>query len=1806
MRFFVSFYFDQLMLIVNNPDTLPLRMIKLTFWSFYFLLFLVVFNTATVLCFSTSPWFSFLLSNTGMHSINGNQDQFLAPLDFLVNQPVSMPNLCSILDHLCPDGIEDCFIEEFGTILRNCYFKATASLDVDEGFSTTDKLINYEIIESFIEELFLSPTLVFLYFECNINWRSYLLGNAGAHALNGNTEPTFYQSMCSRPSRTNNVYMIHYLFPFVNDEIDDKLLDIALSSYDLFSFMDDEGFFGNNYDTNFEMLENTLNIIINDPDLVCLRYKANHWKSHLITNAGMHSTNGNTQPQSYFPAIPVDVNMKVSPEFDITMSTLTDAINKRFDVNVTHDISQDTSETIKTFSETLEKASSNISMSSLETTFSLDNDTILGVSAIIALIGSSINYYVRPNKMNGCIFGASILFAVTRHGPLSFDFSFLKNLGEDSNPRPQISTGELTEVVTTIATLICAYTCANKPGDSLIKNVVSELMNFKKYTSSLDTLLKFAVSSFENCVNFVRRHVLGLSSISFLETGRHDLDSLLKRVRELDDKIHLTQFTYTLENSHMVHSMHQDAIKLLSQLPRDKDSSAMCAALTNAIAYIFRLKTKMDAMNLNLEGIRQEPCSVLLRGAPGIGKSQAMEHLCYRMLPVLVPEDKVEQAMKTPTHFIHNRQAENVFWEGYDHEKVITLFDDLGQARDVQGQPDNEIMNVIRAINVFEYNLHVAGIEKKGNTKFVSKMVIGNTNMPTQEFNSIIEPRAFFRRFDVIVDVCPKPQFCTDETRNLDIWKRKLDYSKLPIGCEGITSMHPDILDFHGYDYNTKSLNGKVYDFDGLVEAMKAMNQVKISRFSQYQKELNVSKAAPQVDWKTFKLSRDRFDFDNSDVDQKVKDYLRKFIVNPDYKHCCQMLCSAYRRQTGFDHKLEFVVAVFLECTPAFEESHSWDFETLAGYLLDETMDISSVPVFGIKYNPTFYSRLDLAYTGFKSSFNSFFKDNYPKLALIPIIIPTIYMCVSTFSTFYNIYTSYSGGSESGHNRTNKDRTTYKKPPTMRHAQQVAGITPQAMLSYDKSNIEVLNKVVARNVYEIILPNNEEVSGFATFIKGNVFMLNRHFVSLCIARQEEDSNFINDEFRLHKPNTDVYVTLPMSVLFNFKVTTVLDDQDVAFVECPKYVSQHSDITKYFVSRNDAHKFKDLVFRLVIPCHNNYRSWLGKAEPMDSIPVFDTTVPYLIRKGYRYMAMTQSGDCGSLFTLCSAHSNAKKIMGIHTAGSPDGYSYATAIFEEDLLEVLEMFDKQVTIDLDTEIFPQSDFTFANKSLAPLYKTTAGVHAPAKSHKIRSELYGKVAPVRTAPCHLRPFRADGILIDPMSNALSKYCKNNVHIESFALSCISSQLFDDLVRTSPNHNDPRIYSFEEAILGLENDTLFSSLSRTSSPGYPDNVDRNVKGKGKSHWLGSETEYDLSNPRALQLKKDVEAIIKDASNLIRNEHIYNDFLKDETRPIEKVNLGKTRLVSSCPMRLLIAYRMYFGAFVRWIAGNKIQNGSAVGVNCYSNDWDMMAKCLDSKGSGRNKGAGDYAAFDASELSSIHIQILDIINDFYHDENNDVRYILFLELTNSRHINGDNVYEWNGSLPSGNPLTTIVNNLYNFFCFRYCWLASHDFDVTCLPNFLDHVYMIVLGDDNIFSVSEEKLPIFNMLSIERHMKTIGMTYTSDDKESQIGQMKTLEEITFLKRHFRYSKELCRYVAPLALFTIVEMLNWTTHGPDSITITEDNVRTATLELALHDKDVFERFTKKILPAVQAEGLKMPKSTSYLQCHLTCSGLDSHF
>lgn len=275
----------------------------------------------------------------------------------------------------------------------------------------------------------------------------------------------------------------------------------------------------------------------------------------------------------------------------------------------------------------------------------------------------------------------------------------------------------------------------------------------------------------------------------------------------------------------------------------------------------------------------------------------------------------------------------------------------------------------------------------------------------------------------------------------------------------------------------------------------------------------------------------------------------------------------------------------------------------------------------------------------------------------------------------------------------------------------------------------------------------------------------------------------------------------------------------------------------------------------------------------------------------------------------------------------------------------------------------------------------------------------------------------------------------------------------------------------------------------------------------------------------------------------------------------------------------MYFGAYQQWFQINRIDNQSTIGLNVYSNEWHVLATRLLSKApiGSKNIGAGDYKGFDGSENPSIHWEILDIINSFYDDgiDNARIRKVLWYELVNSLHYFNGRIIEWTSSLPSGHPMTAIVNNMYNGIAFRFCWYNIFK-NTPFEDKFEDKVYLATMGDDNVFSVSLDAMDNFNESTIADSMKLLGLHYTKEDKTTPDATLRNITEVEFLKRQWRYDQSLKRYVAPLRLNRLLETINWTKKGPYTVDIPRDNVDTILMELSLHDKSTFDQWSEKLV------------------------------
>ena len=407
-------------------------------------------------------------------------------------------------------------------------------------------------------------------------------------------------------------------------------------------------------------------------------------------------------------------------------------------------------------------------------------------------------------------------------------------------------------------------------------------------------------------------------------------------------------------------------------------------------------------------------------------------------------------------------------------------------------------------------------------------------------------------------------------------------------------------------------------------------------------------------------------------------------------------------------------------------------------------------------------------------------------------------------------------------------------------------------------------------------------------------------------------------------------------------------------------------------------------------------------------------------GLIYTAPTEVGDCGSILLTIDPRFSRPTIIGFHTAGQRVGaqrVAYGTFIPSE----TIDQMKKQVGSFGLQEVAEVEDVKIEGFSAL---HTAQQPRVPKESKIVPSELAADLWDVTTKPAYLAKFKnAKGEIVDPSLKARLKYSHQEVFVDSDVLE-VSHTCVQRLVLSENRSRlwEPHVFDFETAVAGKDGVDFMDAINRSTSPGYPFVLEN--KQKGKTKWFGADGKIDMGSSGVKEVREMVTKCIEDAKNGIRNEHIFVDYLKDERRPIAKVEEGKTRQFMACGMVYLIAMKMYFGDFIRSICENRITNGIAVGVNPYE-EWDTLYRHLKNT-STKKMTAGDYSSFDARIPVPIGYKVLEIVEQFYYNstpQDRKVREVLFLEIINSMHLSNGIVYEFVGGNPSGQPMTRTIRS---------------------------------------------------------------------------------------------------------------------------------------------------------------------------------------
>jgi hypothetical protein len=773
-------------------------------------------------------------------------------------------------------------------------------------------------------------------------------------------------------------------------------------------------------------------------------------------------------------------------------------------------------------------------------------------------------------------------------------------------------------------------------------------------------------------------------------------------------------------------------------------------------------------------------------------------------------------------------------------------------------------------------------------------------------------------------------------------------------------------------------------------------------------------------------------------------------------------------------------------------------------------------------------------------------------------------------------------------------------------------IKPESLVTGNLNLHNVMTMVLNNSLFEVWLPTEEgfqkegthSKAGYGIVVNGTSMIMPWHFYSVLGSCVAEGRVSLDDQVILKKLQVGVPVKY-VSVKEFLEGAVEWDEgekRDVILVRLPRHFQPCKTILKHFATeqQHDHYtKFNGVVF---VPNsetgHDRYHAVFTQHGPVEvnGVAFGDD---FSVAQCYSYEAGTSEGDCGSP-AYVDDKQKPSVLIGFHVAGvAARRKGYSTRLSQEFLQAYLDLAKEdyvfEETLDLDVE-----PVTEVKATMDMLGKASAHCKVPGRQihSAIReSPLKDKIFVSQQLPARLGFMTIDGERVDVMDLSQKGYSPPDIYIPEEELKEATLAISDHLEHVSTKNVDRKVMTFEVAVKGEGDGSEFRGIPRVKSAGYPYNTMSGLK--SKERFFGKDMDYNLNTPEALKLKEDVMSIVEKAKRGIRVTHVFTDSLKDERRPKEKVYAGKTRMFSGSPTELLILQRMYFGSFVKWLVCNRVDNNIAIGVNPYGDEWDYIARQLNKFGDVQNKGAGDFSGLDKREVSRIMWCCYDVMDMWYNDgeENRQIRKILFYEVVNSLHVNGKIFSFWRGSMSSGGFLTAPFNSLYVIFLFVLSWIRiwkKRNEPHVSAHKFFKYVYLIVLGDDNVYSVHPTLKDVLTEDVFGAEMLALGQVYTPEDKSSELSSvLRILEDVSFLKRKWAIHALSGKYVGPLSLDTILEMGNWIRKGANRIGDTESNIDVMLHELSLHDESTFKYWRDKIVSVLREEpDFSVPKVTHY--------------
>lgn len=1248
----------------------------------------------------------------------------------------------------------------------------------------------------------------------------------------------------------------------------------------------------------------------------------------------------------------------------------------------------------------------------------------------------------------------------------------------------------------------------------------------------------------------------------------------------------------------------------------------LCASLEEAERILARVDPKDNRINSfkhrlqvlksikNLKSIehngrdRDMPFCVMIHGQPGVGKSVLVNHVAETWSSF--------KGRKFKTTHMYNRQPTEDYWSGYEPKsQPIIHYSEPGSkhAKIVQSQGDRVMDEFLSVVDSLPYMCNMADLESKGKIYACPELVVIDCNDEEMNLRFLKNNPSAVRRRILYIEPTVKPEYRKNDSCEIDKDKLKLN-----------PPVHKrDVWTFRIYERPAETLqNSGLKIIKDNVDIFE-MSQQLIELFANHLDKIAAAEQANNEDIDIYLRPTPAMPVAQSDVRESSSWLYTIFVLI-----LCYYLSkwATYLQDFFLGNWKQDIRDKVLEIRNGFELAlikvriKKWSIYEYCLYCFY---------IFSL-YVITYIFPESEKFLGPVKALLRFHKENVlrhimdrPKLsinaktfAIASVTISVIYTLYSTTSSVKKIFSE-------GNIITSSDKfpeETIDKSINEIEGQMNCSRPRKAVrkgngIDWDRSCTEItvvgatddktLNektkvvRSVMRNYRKLTIFGAQEADTMALGICSNYMILNKH----ALVKPHSDGTW-----KIISTNSDSETSRRTFQITEKDFVSISQDLILMYARGELF----SDIRCYLSTE---HVRSRLAMRGYIGNNEVRVSNSGTTVSVDSF----RGVNIIHEKTYSYTCLEHKvGFCGTPLFLNV--NNSTFVAGIHCANQAgtdhcfaEGITFgqvslAIASLEEKLefMPILSQGELRVPVKnkgIVNKINYKHPFNFEDipelRVFGELKKYSHVVNR--KSNLQQSKMYNHVEEItEVSPTDINgepkfvgpPMRPYWEIVDGQKLYFSP---TNDFAKKVSVS--KKSLNSDLMQCTINLITQHLCSNLEK----EIDSLQPLLLETAVNGDPENFYmRSMKGStsGGFSWPGAKKKYfekvDLEyNDNSMLPLYDIKEQICEIISSYRAKKLAHPILGCQLKDEPRKNGKMTRMFSMSPVDNTIVHRMFLMPFYSLMPEFGDVFCTSIGINMHSYDVDDFCKTLHFGKDDSKYMEGDYGGYDTSMPPDVTIMTNTIVYKClmkfgYTEEQLEIVQGLLSDNLHPTLVMDGVLFSAVGFQPSGKYATAEDNSLKGLALLCYAFITMmtphgrghklHQTDRFKPEDFFKLVKPKCYGDDMLAWIDNHIIDYFNNVTYQKFCTEVyGMKFTASDKSLNISKYLKWDETSFLKRNFRFRKDLNHWVAPIERTSIMKAMAYylPSRNEDEDVQVLQMVQSSLRELFFHlDKSEFSR------------------------------------